>query len=72
MWMQMTDCDRHPTVCVTCVWAGVDSVWEQRKLKATLCEMLAAGAAQNPQRPAARPAAVKQRRGARFVGWFCF
>ena len=22
------------TVCVTCVWAGVDSVWEQEKLEA--------------------------------------
>ena len=22
------------TVCVTCVWAGVDSVWEQEKLDA--------------------------------------
>jgi hypothetical protein len=22
------------TVCVTCVWAGVDSVWEQKKLEA--------------------------------------
>jgi hypothetical protein len=24
----------HPTVCVTCVWAGVDSLWEQKKLEA--------------------------------------
>jgi hypothetical protein len=23
-----------PTVCVTCVWAGVDSVWEQEELEA--------------------------------------
>ena len=23
-----------PTVCVTCVWAGVDSAWEQEKLEA--------------------------------------
>jgi hypothetical protein len=23
-----------PTVCVTCVWAGVDNVWEQEKLEA--------------------------------------
>ena len=23
-----------PTACVTCVWAGVDSVWEQEKLEA--------------------------------------
>ena len=22
------------TVCVTCVWAGVDSVWEREKLEA--------------------------------------
>jgi hypothetical protein len=25
---------QRPTVCVTCVWAGVDSVWEQEKLEA--------------------------------------
>ena len=25
---------KHPTVCVTCVWAGVDSAWEQEKLEA--------------------------------------
>jgi len=24
----------QPTVCVTCVWAGVDSAWEQEKLEA--------------------------------------
>ena len=24
----------RPTVCVTCVWAGVDSAWEQEKLEA--------------------------------------
>ena len=24
----------QPTACVTCVWAGVDSVWEQEKLEA--------------------------------------
>ena len=24
----------RPTVCVTCVWAGVDSAWEQKKLEA--------------------------------------
>jgi hypothetical protein len=23
-----------PTVCVTCVWAGVDNAWEQEKLEA--------------------------------------
>jgi len=23
-----------PTVCVTCVWAGVDNAWEQEKLDA--------------------------------------
>jgi hypothetical protein len=27
-------CANCPTVCVTCVWAGVDSVWEQEKLEA--------------------------------------
>lgn len=26
--------DCRPTVCVTCVWAGVDSAWEQEKLEA--------------------------------------
>jgi hypothetical protein len=26
--------DSHPTVCVTCVWAGVDSAWEQETLEA--------------------------------------
>jgi len=26
--------DSQPTVCVTCVWAGVDSAWEQEKLEA--------------------------------------
>jgi len=25
---------KRPTVCVTCVWAGVDSAWEQKKLEA--------------------------------------
>jgi hypothetical protein len=24
----------RPTVCVTCVWAGVDNAWEQEKLEA--------------------------------------
>jgi hypothetical protein len=28
-------------------WAGVDSVWEQKKLEATLCEMLE-NAAESP------------------------
>jgi len=23
-----------PTICVTCVWAGVDNAWEQEKLEA--------------------------------------
>ena len=31
-----------PTVCVTCVWAGVDSVWEQRKLEARKLPEIAA------------------------------
>jgi len=25
---------QRPTACVTCVWAGVDSAWEQEKLEA--------------------------------------
>ncbi len=35
------------TVCVTRVWAGVDSLWEQKKLNARKCLQTA----QNPQRP---------------------
>jgi hypothetical protein len=30
----MTINDKHLTVCVTCVWAGVESAWEQEKLEA--------------------------------------
>jgi len=26
--------DSRRTVCVTCVWAGVDNAWEQEKLEA--------------------------------------
>ena len=39
-------------MCVTCVWAGVDSVREQEKLEATLREMLknAARAQRSPTR----------------------
>jgi hypothetical protein len=29
-----TDCRSSPTVCVTCVWAGVDTAWERGKLEA--------------------------------------
>jgi hypothetical protein len=42
------------TVCVTCVWAGVDSVWEQEKLEA---------------RKMLENAAESHTSGARFVGW---
>jgi len=42
-----------PTVCVTCVWAGVDSVWEQEKLEA---------------RKMLENAAESHTSGARFVG----
>jgi hypothetical protein len=45
-----------PTVCVTCVWAGVDSVWEQEKLEA---------------RKMLENAAESHTSGARFVGRFC-
>ena len=41
------------TVCVTCVWAGVDSVWEQEKLEA---------------RKMLENAAESHTSGARFVG----
>jgi hypothetical protein len=41
------------TVCVTCVWAGVDSAWEQRKLEA---------------RKMLENAAESHTSGARFVG----
>ena len=43
------------TVCVTCVWAGVDSVWEQEKLEA---------------RKMLENAAESHTSGARFVGQF--
>ncbi len=43
----------RPTVCVTCVWAGVDSAWEQRKLEA---------------RKMLENAAESHTSGARFVG----
>ena len=46
------------TACVTCVWAGLDSAWEQYKLEATLREMLAVGAADSPAS------------SARFGGWW--
>ena len=46
----MTTC---PTVCVTCVWAGVDSAWEQEKLEA---------------RKMLENAAESHTSGARFVG----
>ena len=42
-----------PTVCVTCVWAGVDSLWEQKKLEA---------------RKILENAAESHTSGARFVG----
>ena len=42
------------TACVTCVWAGVDSVWEQEKLEA---------------RKMLENAAESHTSGARFVGW---
>jgi hypothetical protein len=41
------------TVCVTCVWAGVDSAWEQEKLEA---------------RKMLENAAESHTSGARFVG----
>ena len=43
----------NPTVCVTCVWAGVDSAWEQEKLEA---------------RKMLENAAESHTSGARFVG----
>ena len=43
-----------PTVCVTCMWAGVDSAWGQEKLEAR--KMLENGAESHTS-------------GARFVGW---
>jgi len=43
----------QPTVCVTCVWAGVDSAWEQGKLEA---------------RKMLENAAESHTSGARFVG----
>ncbi len=46
-----------PTACVTCVWAGVDSVWEQKKLEA---------------RKMLENAAESHTSGARVVGRFLF
>jgi hypothetical protein len=43
----------EPSVCVTCVWAGVDNAWEQKKPEAR--EML-------------ENAAESHTSGARFVG----
>ena len=46
-----------PTVCVTFVWAGVDKVWEQEKLRA---------------RKKSENAAESHTSGVRYVGWqFC-
>jgi hypothetical protein len=42
-----------PTVCVTCVWAGVDNVWEQENAEA---------------RKMLENAAESHTSGARFVG----
>jgi len=33
-WFCLDYARERPTVCVTCVWAGVDKVWEQEKLEA--------------------------------------
>jgi hypothetical protein len=48
---------QRPTVCVTCVWAGVDNVWEQGKLEA---------------RKMLENAAESHTSGARFVSPFLF
>ena len=54
MFFSTICCDtRRPTVCVTCVWAGVDNVWEQEKLEA---------------RKTLENAAESHTSGARFVG----
>jgi hypothetical protein len=45
--------DKRLTVCVTCVWAGVDSLWEQEKPEA---------------RKMLENAAESHTSGARFVG----
>jgi hypothetical protein len=47
----------QPTVCVTCVWASVDSLWEQEKLEA---------------RKMLENAADSHTSGARFVGRFFY
>ena len=44
---------QRPTVCVTCVWAGVDNAWEQEKPEA---------------RKMLENAAESHTSGARFVG----
>jgi hypothetical protein len=40
----------RPTVCVTCVWAGVDNAWEQGKLEARKILENAARAKRSPTR----------------------
>jgi hypothetical protein len=47
---------QRPTVCVTCVWAGVESAWEQEKPEA---------------RKMLENAAESHTSGARFVGRRC-
>ena len=34
LWILIILDIKRPTVCVTCVWAGVDNAWEQEKLEA--------------------------------------
>ena len=52
------------TVCVTCVWAGVDNVWEQEKLEAR--KMLVNRADSHTACPE-----LVEGSGARGVGQFC-
>lgn len=41
----------RPAVCITCVWAGVDNAWEQKKPEARKMLENAARPSGSPQRP---------------------
>jgi hypothetical protein len=45
-WARRAEICLPPTVCVTCVWAGVDNVWEQENSKPEKCLKMP----QNPTR----------------------
>ena len=65
---------QRPTVCVTCVWAGVDNAWEQEQLEAwKMLENAADRAKEQSAATIAQPkrmsAGQSHPSSARFVGW---